>query len=336
MLSFDPQSGRFIEPEEHQDAIDALDNLLDARNSGQISAARFIAGLKALAEEQPDYLDAHAHLGYALLELGKCKAALEACETGVSIARALVSEKYDGLIEWGWLENRPFLRMIHASVLALLAARKRPQAIERMECLLKWNPEDNQGLRFILGPELLREGKIRSARSSLEKCAVEYPPARYELGLLHFREKEFALAAHSFRLGFLENGYIAEVLTGTPSPLPLAIWHSSNFAEPDMARDYVNRQGDLWKKTPAAIAFLRWLHMHPTALRERASALALQQALLWEDDYKVRSGLLDQLSALVAFIDPESSVELVRPIAMSGKRTIYSWMAGEARILRHG
>jgi hypothetical protein len=33
--------------------------------------------------------------------------------------------------------------MMHASTLALLEAKKRPQAIERMERLLKWNPGDN-------------------------------------------------------------------------------------------------------------------------------------------------------------------------------------------------
>ncbi|MCA3633143.1 MAG: tetratricopeptide repeat protein [Methylobacterium sp.] len=334
MLSFDLQTGCFIEPEGHRGAIEALDTLLDARNSGRTSETGYITSLKKLVEKHPAYLDAHAHLGFALLKLGKSKAALEACETGVSIGRALVPENYDGLIEWGRHENRPFLRMMHASTLALLAAKKRPQAIERMERLLKWNPGDNQGLRFILGPELLREGHIKPARSRLESYAEEYPPAWYELGLLHFRQKDFALAAHSFRLGFLTNGYIAEVLTGTPSPLPLAIWHGSNFAEPDMARDYANRQGDLWNKTPAAIAFLRWLHMHPTALRERASAIDIQRALLWEVDYKTRSALLDQLSTLSASIDLASSAELVRPVAMSGKRTIYPWMAGEARILR--
>jgi hypothetical protein len=101
-----------------------------------------------------------------------------------------------------------------------------------------------------------------------------------------------------------------------------------------MARDYANRQGDLWNKTPAAIAFLRWLHMHPTALHDRASAIGLQQALLWEVDYKTRSALLDQLSTLSASINLTSSAELVRPVAMSVKRTIYPWMAGEARIVR--
>jgi hypothetical protein len=124
MLSFDPQTGCFIEPEGHRDAIEALGTLLDARNCGRISETGYITSLKKLIEKHPAYLDAHAHLGFALLKLGKIKAALEACETGVSIGRALVPKNYDGLIEWGWHENRPFLRMMHASTLALVLENK--------------------------------------------------------------------------------------------------------------------------------------------------------------------------------------------------------------------
>jgi tetratricopeptide (TPR) repeat protein len=334
MLSFDTRNGCFIETDNYRAVTEAFDELLEAREGGHIPETRYVAGLKALIEQHPDYLDAHAHLGYALLDLGKAKAALEACERGTAVADSLVPSGYDGLIEWGSLENRPFLRIFHATTLALLAAKQRGRAIALMERLLKWNPDDNQGIRFIIGSELLRDGKITSARVWLERSVDDYPPSRYELGLLHFREKGFAEAATAFRLGFVENGYIAEVLTGMPKPLPLAIWHGSNFAEPDLARDYVNRHGDLWNKTPMAIAFLRWLHTHPRALRERADVMELQQSLLWEDDYKTRGDLLDRLAKASASIDAASSTELVHPVGVSGKRTIYPWMAGEARMLR--
>ena len=334
MLSFDTHNGYFIEPKNHRVITETLGELLEARECGRVSETRYISGLKALAEQHPNYLDAHAHLGYALLGSGRTKAALEASERGMAIADSLVPPGYAGLIEWGWLENRPFLRTTHATVLSLLASKRRGRAIELMERLLRWNPDDNQGIRLVIGSELLRDGRIEPARTWLEKCAEEYPPYRYELGLLHFREKAYAEAATSFRKGFLENGYIAEIITGTPMPLPLAIWHGSNFAEPDLAREYMNHQGDLWNKTPKAIAFLRWLHMHPMALHERAEAIALQQSLLWEDDYRARSALLDQLSKVSTSIGHVSSKDLVDPVASDGKRTVYPWMAGEARMIR--
>ena len=334
MTMFDPEHGCFTEDKDHRTIVHRLDQLLDERENRAISETRYVAGLKALAEQHPEYLDAHAHLGFALLDHGKTKAALDACERGWAIAHALVPSEYGGLIEWGWHENRPFLRIAHTTILALLANKQRGRAIELMERLLAWNPDDNQGIRFMIGSELIRDGKAASARIWFERYADEYPPYRYELGLLHSREKQFAEAATAFRRGLIENAYIAEVLTGTPNPLPLAIWHGSNLAELDLAREYVNRYRALWDSTPAAVAFLRWLHMHPSMLRERADAIELQQSLLWEDDYAARGKLLAHLTKISESIDLTGSTALVQPVAVLGKKAIYPWMAGEARMLR--
>lgn len=51
--------------------------------------------------------------------------------------------------------------------------------------------------------------------------------------------------------------------------MPLAIWHGSNLAEPDTAVAYAEHYEQLWRTTPDAVAFLRWLHTHPKVMRER-------------------------------------------------------------------
>lgn len=83
----------------------------------------------------------------------------------------------------------------------------------------------------------------------------------------------------SLRMGSIENGYIAEILSGASDPRPLPIWHGSNFAEPDLAVEYIEHNGALWRKTPAALDFVRWLYSHPAVLRERADAIECQQSL---------------------------------------------------------
>ncbi|MNE94414.1 hypothetical protein D3C80_1923730 [compost metagenome] len=45
-------------------------------------------------------------------------------------------------------------------------------------------------------------------------------------------------AATTLRRAFIAAGYIAEILCGMTDPLPLAIWHGSNLAEPEVARSY--------------------------------------------------------------------------------------------------
>ena len=124
-----------------------------------------------------------------------------------------------------------------------------------MEKMLAWNPNDNQGIRFIIGSDYLRSGMEDKAAAIFHAEGPHYPPYRYELGLLLFRKGRHQAPATSLRHGFVENGYVAEILCGTPDPLPLPIWHGSNFAEAELAQDYVLRYGDLWRRSPEAVTF---------------------------------------------------------------------------------
>ena len=334
MISFDARNGYFIESTSYRTAVAAFDDLLSEREASEISDSVYVIKLKSLIKRHPDFLDGYAHLGFAQLEIGKAKAALEACEKGLAISRSIIPARYDGLIEWGWLENRPFLRLLYATVLALLTVKQRGRAIEMMQRILKWNPGDNQGIRFIIGSAMLRDGDIQSARSWFEKCASEYPPYHYELGLLHFREKEFGAAAMSLRMGFIENGYIAEVLNGASDPTPLPIWHGSNFAAPDLAIEYIEQNGVLWRKVPSALDFLRWLYAHPAILRERADMIECRQALQWEGNPSKRSNLLDKLAKLTEAINLEGSIKLVTPVFATSRKIIYPWMPSQPRLVR--
>ena len=56
--------------------------------------------------------------------------------------------------------------------------------------ILAYNPEDNQGARWLLGSELLRTGDHERAFSVLKEHADEFSPYWYELGLLHFLNGE--------------------------------------------------------------------------------------------------------------------------------------------------
>ena len=59
-----------------------------------------------------------------------------------------------------------------------------------------------------------------------------YPPYRYEMALLLFRREDHVAAATALRRGFVENGYIAEILCGNPEPPPMGIWHGDGFSMP--------------------------------------------------------------------------------------------------------
>jgi tetratricopeptide (TPR) repeat protein len=320
------EGGIFRHGPDGLEAETALDELLDGRESGRLSLARYTAALKSLGEQHPTFIDALAHLGFTLFDQGKPKLALAACQEGYSIGEAAIPSDFDGTIEWGWLENRPFLRAAQGIVLSYKKLGRRREAIALMERLLHWNPSDNQGFRFLIGSDYLRSGSMIKAARIMKKEAEHYPPYQYELALVDLIAGRTVPAATRLRQAFTANGYIAEMLCGMSNPLPLAIWHGSNLAEPETAHTYVEHCGDLWNSTPAAIPFLRWLHTHPKVLAERACIYDVKEQLLWEHEFAKRRKLVDQQERLLAEIDDTLSKEIVVKMLDRHNRPIEPWL----------
>ena len=112
------------------------------------------------------------------------------------------------------------------------------------------------------------------------------PTLQCELGLLRLIEGEFRAAATSLRHGFVPNGYVAEMICGTPDPLPVAKWHGSSLAGPDSAMNYVALFGELWQDTSGAVAFVRWLHTRPDVMAECAEIQVCDEELLCKRHFK--------------------------------------------------
>jgi len=288
-----------------------LDALLEQRERGRIAPTRYLSTLRGIVTHHPHYIDGHAHLGAALFEQGKPKLALAACLTGFELGKSAIPEDFGGEIRWGYLQNRPFLRVAQGAALAYAALGKHAEAVKVMEAMLRWNPDDHQGMRFILGSSQLRAGDVEAARQTFTAYADSYPPCHYERGLLEFAEGHFVAAATSLRRGFAENCYIAEILAGNPDPMTLPVWHGTNFAGTELAQEYVAMAEPLWRRTPDAFVFLRWLYAQPAVLRARADSLSLREQLAWEDDHLSRKRLLDELGAAYDAVDDGLSAQLV-------------------------
>lgn len=323
----DDASGVFMYPEERFDSlVEEFDELLDAHQSGGLADKPYVTALQRLLAREPEFIDGHAHLAFAWYEQGKPKKALEAALTGLGVANRLLPEGFAGHIEWGHLENRPFLRALHGAVLAHMRLRRHREAVVLIEKMLAYNPNDNQGMRYLLGSEALRAGEHQRAQEVFAAEAAGYPPYFYELALTHILKGEWIPAATALRRGFCANPYIAEILGGNPQPQPLAIWHGSNLAEPETAVDYIEMYGDLWRRQPDGLAFVRWLFNHPKVMAERAAFMDCREALLWEQDLRARGRILDREREVLAGIDDRLSATLVVKRQDRRGRALYPWM----------
>jgi tetratricopeptide (TPR) repeat protein len=93
-------------------------------------------------------LDAYAHLGNFAFD--RPEDAIRYYETGVRIGQLSLPEGFDGLLPWGRIDNRPFLRCLHGYGLCLRQLGRSNQAAAVFERMLWLNPVDNQGVRGLL------------------------------------------------------------------------------------------------------------------------------------------------------------------------------------------
>jgi hypothetical protein len=100
-------------------------------------------------------IDAHAHLGNLEFDRSPERAIVH-YEIGIQIGELSLPPRFDGVLLWGRIYNRPFLRCLYNYGLCLWRLGRAPEAQMVFERILSLNPNDNQGARFCW--DLLRNG----------------------------------------------------------------------------------------------------------------------------------------------------------------------------------
>ncbi len=94
-------------------------------------------------------LDAHAHLGNLVFDHEPEKA-IRHYEVGGRIGELSLGENFEGLLPWGHINNRPFLRCLNGYGLCLWRLGRFKEADDVFTRMLWLNPTDNQGVRFLI------------------------------------------------------------------------------------------------------------------------------------------------------------------------------------------
>ncbi len=113
--------------------------------AGDISGARQL--LMQLLEMDMRCLDAYAHLGNLDFDSFP-ESAIKYFKAGVRIGELSLEESFIGLLPWGLIDNRPFLRCLCGYGLCLWRLSQFEEAAVVFERLLWLNPADHQGVRF--------------------------------------------------------------------------------------------------------------------------------------------------------------------------------------------
>jgi len=119
----------------------------DRRDAGDGAGAYKM--LMDLCQADLRCLDAHAHLGNFAFDYRPADA-LRHYEAGFRIGELSLGEGFDGVLPWGRIDNRPFLRCMHGFGLCLWRLKRFKEAGRIFDRMLWLNPSDNQGVRFLL------------------------------------------------------------------------------------------------------------------------------------------------------------------------------------------
>lgn len=114
-------------------------------------------------------IDAHAHLGNLEFD-DSPKMAMNHYEIGIGIGELSLPSDFDGVLLWGHIYNRPFLRCLHGYGLCLWRLGRSDEARSVFERILSLNPNDNQGVRFCW--EDLRRGLTWEAANEKDEARL--------------------------------------------------------------------------------------------------------------------------------------------------------------------
>jgi hypothetical protein len=119
----------------------------DRKDGGDITGAKKL--LMDLCGADLRCLDAHAHLGNLVFD-SRPATAIRHYEVGFRIGELSLGKSFDGLLPWGWIDNRPFLRCMNGFGLCLWRLSRFEEAESIFNRMLWLNPSDNQGVRFLI------------------------------------------------------------------------------------------------------------------------------------------------------------------------------------------
>jgi tetratricopeptide (TPR) repeat protein len=242
---------------DRQDAIaEAQEIMYDAweqtTSRSRVALARKALGISPLCADAYNLLAAAAATPAEARALYTC-----GLDAGELVLGPEDFEEYAGHF-WGFLETRPYMRARHGLALTLLQLGEEAAALEHFRAMLKLNPNDNQGIRYLLLASLLRRDDMPAVKTLLADYPDEWSAYwLYTRALVAYRENQ-ASAPATLKLlkdARSANAHVPAILAGT-KPAMLSSGGYVTVGGVDEASDYIRDCGAAWRKTPGAVEWL--------------------------------------------------------------------------------
>ena len=165
------------------------------------------------------------------------------------------------------------MRARHGVAVTLLGLGEEAAAIGHFRAMLKLNPNDNQGIRYVLLAHLLRRDDTAAVKALLAGYEDEWSVHwLYTRALIAFREGRASEPATRklLREALSTNGHVPEIIAGT-KPAVISKTGYVTMGGADEASEYVQECGAAWQATPGAVDWLATATARPTRRRVNKS-----------------------------------------------------------------
>jgi len=155
---------------------------------------------------------------------------------------------------WGFLETRPYMRARAGLAATLNALGDVAAAISNYRDMLRLNPNDNQGIRYVLAGCLMKSDDTEALKTLLKQYEEDGSNTRT---LIAFRESEAGdeKAEELARKAWKANSYVPAALAGTKKVKPSTDGYIT-IGDEDEAAYYITEWGFDWLTTPGAVDWL--------------------------------------------------------------------------------
>ena len=239
-----------------------FNDLLDARDFGSVTPAEMERQLRELLREAPNFIDVYHHLAMLLDQRGKSQEAQLLWQQAANIGMQCFIEQFStagNMLEWGWLENRPFLRSYHSLGLQYMENGSTEMALSVFKTILSLNPSDNQGVRALVVDCCL---KLKMYKDVLTVCKDSQDDHMAEtiygrvLALVAL--KQMVKAEKAFRQAVAVLPLVAAEIVKARHTRPRDM-HEGRYTVggADQAWYFWREAGKYWEEVPGAIDFVR-------------------------------------------------------------------------------
>jgi tetratricopeptide (TPR) repeat protein len=169
-------------------------------------------------------------------------------------------------LEWGWLENRPALRLIATLIHTLLSRHQETQATPLLEWMvLTLNPNDNHGFRALLARLYLQRGDAQAALNVCERYPDDMASMQYNRALALHHLGRAQEATDALRAAKREYPEVLRMLLAAKAKQPRLSPYSVTVGGKDEAWLYREEHLDLWRADGA----LEWARSISGARQKR-------------------------------------------------------------------